>query len=110
MKRNRLYLVATEQIENWGEDGPYYGFVFARSRTQAAAAFALKMMTMSWLGIDEANPDEPYVYPVKAPASQLRSILSEHGYHERVIELGVFVEHDGEYIREFWHLFGGEQP
>ena len=90
MKKNKVYVVTPVQIENWNEGGALYSIVFARSKTQAAAAYAAKHGYRDF-GLDKANPDDPYVYEVKTPARRLRLIMGDQDYK-------VFIKNSGTWV------------
>ena len=94
MKKNRVYVVTPTKIENWDEGGSYYKIVFARSREQAAAVYAAYDMINDGFGIDEANPEDPYVYRIRASARELRRILGKDGYRALIEEPGASILDD----------------
>jgi len=80
MSRKKAFVVSPYRIENWDGHIPYE-VVFARSHEQAAAAYALHVCRHAdvcdpeLLGIDHANPEEPYVYRISIGACRLRHML-----------------------------------
>jgi len=93
-RNNKVYVVTPVKIENWDETGTYYRIVLAQSKTQAAAAYAASEgENPGYYGIDESNPADPYVYPVKIPYAILRTLLqqSPRGYEQLVREAGAAV-------------------
>ena len=90
MKANKPYVVTHVKIENWDECGESFRVVFARSKEQAAAAYGVTMARLGYhlstiFGMDEANPGDPYVYPVKVSTAFLRHLLGDD-YYEVVLE------------------------
>ena len=109
MKKNRVYVVTPIKIKeiknrNWGEDMAYYKIVFARSKEQAAAAFAIEACSRNLirdpekLGTVSDNHEAPYVYQIRVSARELRKILGKNAYHILVETAGAAVldgEHGG---------------
>lgn len=94
MKPNRVFVVTPTKIENWDEGGAYYRIVFARSREQAAAVYAAYDMIHEGYGLDEANPEDPYVYRIRVSARELRRILGGNGYRALIEEPGASILDD----------------
>ncbi len=95
MKNKRAFVVTPYRIDNWDGHVPFE-IVFARSREQAAAAYAIHLCQHAdlcdpdQLGLDESNPEEPYVYRIRIRASGLRHILGPL-YDELVEDWGPVV-------------------
>ncbi len=111
MKKNKVYVVTPVQIENWDEGGAHFLIVFARSKTQAAAAYAAEDLVSEGFGLDEANPDDPYVYEVKIPARRLRLIMGDYDYRQFVLDPGTGIlssPEDEPLVGSIMRIFMGE--
>jgi len=112
--RNRVYLVTTKRIRDFNDvaamENGVSNWIFARGKTQAAAAFALAhCLDGLCLSCDTDNPEAPYVYNAKIKADGLRAVLGDDDYEFFVREMLTYVvKKDDPLHHLLLHLARGE--